>query len=271
MTEGSRSKARLAGKVALVTGGSSGIGRATSLRLAREGAHVVIADVEERSREGGVPTAEAIIANGGHATHVRADVTATAEVEHLVSISQSITGRLDIVVNNAGRFSRSPLLDTSDDSWDADMAINVRSQFLMCRSAISLMIKQEPIGEVRGRIINVTSQLGITAPPEAVTYAVAKAGVAHLTRQLAVDFAADGIIVNAVAPGRIITGYHPGEAEYVADGSVDDATDFSLRRTPFPRLGRPDDVAGAILFLSSDDCTFVSGHVLMVDGGWTAF
>jgi NAD(P)-dependent dehydrogenase (short-subunit alcohol dehydrogenase family) len=124
---------------------------------------------------------------------------------------------------------------------------------------------------VRGRIVNVASQLGVTAPPGAVTYAVAKAGVAHLTRQLAVDFAAEGVIVNAVGPGRILTGTHPGEREYLARGTVDEATAFSLKRTPFPRLGRPEDVAGAILFLASDDATFISGHLLMVDGGWTAY
>ena len=95
--------------------------------------------------------------------------------------------------------------------------------------------------------------------------------MAQLTRQLAIDFAGQGVIVNAVGPGRILTGTHPGEREYLADGTVDEATAFSLKRTPFPRLGRPEDVAGAILFLASDDATFVSGHLLMVDGGWTAY
>jgi NAD(P)-dependent dehydrogenase (short-subunit alcohol dehydrogenase family) len=262
---------RLQGRVALVTGASSGIGRATALRLAAEGAHVVVADLSPESREGGLPTAELIVADGGQATFVAADVTRSDSADALVAAAAAITGRLDILVNNAGRFNLSPLLKTTDDMWDADMALNVRSQFLMCRAAIAVMRSQEPQDDVRGRIVNVASQLGVTAPPEAVTYAVAKAGVAHLTRQLAVDFAGDGIIVNAVGPGRIITGYHPGEADYVADGTVDAATEFSLKRTPFPRLGRPEDVAGAILFLSSDDATFVSGHVLMVDGGWTAY
>ena len=266
--------ARLQGRVAVVTGAASGIGRATAFRLAREGAHVVVSDLQNEPREalpGEVPTADAIVAGGGSAGFVQMDVTNTDEVESLLAAAAEVTGRIDVVVNNAGRFGLSPLLETSDEKWDADMALNVRSQFLMCRAAVGRMREQEPIADVRGRIVNVSSQLGFTAPPEAVTYAVAKAGVAHLTRQLAVDFAADGIIVNAVAPGRIMTGTHPGEREYLAEGTVDDATAFSLKRTPFPRLGRPDDVAGAILFLSSDDCTFVSGHVLMVDGGWTAY
>lgn len=265
---------RLQGRVAVVTGASSGIGRATALRLAAEGAHVVAADLHPEPREalpGELPTVEQIARDGGRATYLQADVTDSASVDALITSAAAITGRLDIVVNNAGRFNLAPILETTEEQWDADMALNVRSQFLMCKRTIQQMREQELIGEVRGRIVNVASQLGVTAPPQAVTYAVAKAGVAHLTRQLAVDFAGEGIIVNAVGPGRIITGTHPGERDYLADGSIDEATEFSLKRTPFPRLGRPEDVAGAILFLSSDDCTFVSGHVLMVDGGWTAY
>ena len=125
--------------------------------------------------------------------------------------------------------------------------------------------------DIRGRVVNVSSQLGVTAPPGRLAYAVSKAGVAHLTRQLAVEYAGQGVLVNAVAPGRIITGTHPGERAYLEHGTVDAATEFSLSRTPFPRLGRPADVAGAALFLASDDCSFVSGHNLMVDGGWTAY
>jgi NAD(P)-dependent dehydrogenase (short-subunit alcohol dehydrogenase family) len=119
--------------------------------------------------------------------------------------------------------------------------------------------------------VNMGSQLGITAPPGAVAYAAAKAGVIHLTRQLAVDYARSGIIANAIAPGRIITGDHPGEREYLTLGTIDEATQFSLSRTPFPRLGEPSDVARAALFLASSDSTFVSGAVLSVDGGWTAY
>jgi NAD(P)-dependent dehydrogenase (short-subunit alcohol dehydrogenase family) len=145
------------------------------------------------------------------------------------------------------------------------------SQFLVCRRAIELMMSQEPRLGVRGRIVNVSSQLGMTGPPARCAYAVSKAGVAQLTRQLAVDYAREGIMINAVAPGRIITGTHDGEREYLETGAVDAAIAYSLSRTPFPRLGRPEDVAGAVLFLASDDCTFISGHNLMVDGGWMAY
>ena len=128
------------------------------------------------------------------------------------------------------------------------------------------MIKQEMVNEVRGRIINLSSQHGMIGPPEFFAYAVSKAGNAQMTRQLAVDYAKEGIIVNAIAPGRIVTGTHPGEAD-LSDPSLE----YSRARTPFPRLGRPEDIAGAALFLASDDCTFVSGHNLLVDGGWMAF
>lgn len=266
--------ARLAGRVAVVTGASSGIGRATALRLAAEGAHVVAADLHPEPRAalpGQPPTDELIRAGGGAAQFFAADVRQATEVDALISAASAVTGRLDVVVNNAGRFNLAPILDTTEEKWDEDMSLNVRSQFLMCKRAITQFLLQDPVDDVRGRIVNVASQLGVTAPPNAVTYAVAKAGVAHLTRQLAVDFAGDGIIVNAVGPGRILTGTHDGEREYLADGTIDEATAFSLKRTPFPRLGRPEDVAGAILFLASDDATFISGHVLMVDGGWTAY
>jgi NAD(P)-dependent dehydrogenase (short-subunit alcohol dehydrogenase family) len=265
---------RLIDRTAVVTGAASGLGRATAIRLAAEGAHVVVSDLHDGGPTGpgdNSPTLEVIERSGGNATFVRADVTKRSDVEHLIERSVAVRGRLDIVVSNAGVFGGSSILDTTDEDWDRSLDVNLRSQFLVCRQAIAQMITQEPLREVRGRIVNIASQLGMTGPPEKLAYAVSKAGVAQMTRQLAVDYAAHGIIVNAIAPGRIITGGHPGEAEYLADGTVDAATAYSLARTPFPRLGRPEDVAGAALFLASDDCTFVSGHNLMVDGGWMAY
>ncbi len=142
----------------------------------------------------------------------------------------------------------------------------------MCRTFVGAMLQQDEVKGVRGRIINMGSQLGITAPPGALVYAATKAGVIHMTRQIAVDYARSGILANVIAPGRIITGDHPGERDYLDRGEIDAATRFSLARTPFSRLGRPDDIAGAALYLASDDSTFVSGAVLVGRRRrWTAY
>jgi glucose 1-dehydrogenase len=265
---------RLENRSAVVTGATSGIGRAIALRLAREGAKVTVSDLRASpvwAPEGDVTTVELIERAGGEGHFVAADVSHVDDVRGLVRTAVALSGRLDVVVNNAGIFGSSSISGTSDEEWDHYMAVNLRSQFLMCREVIAQMLTQEPQRGVRGRIVNVSSQLGMAAPRARCAYAVSKAGVAHLTRQLAVDYAKDGIIINAVAPGRIITGTHDGEREYLESGRTDAAIEYSLSRTPFPRLGTPEDVAGAALFLASDDCSFVSGHNLLVDGGWMAY
>ncbi|MFD1715988.1 SDR family NAD(P)-dependent oxidoreductase [Amnibacterium flavum] len=256
----------LAGRTIVVTGAAAGLGRAISVRLAASGAHIVAVDL--RSSEA---TVDLIVAGGGSALAVRADVTATDDAERIIGDAQAITGRLDAVVNNAGRYGGSAILDTTDEEWDDYLDVNLRSTFVMTRASVRRMIEQDERDGVRGRVVNMASQLGITGPPAALGYGVAKAGVIQLTRQVAVDYGRHGIVVNAIAPGRIITGDHPGEREYLESGAIDAATEFSLARTPFSRLGAPEDIAGAAAFLVSDDCRFVSGAVLAVDGGWTAY
>jgi glucose 1-dehydrogenase len=253
---------RLADRVAVVTGGSSGIGRAIALRFADEGARVVVGDIVRQPREHGEPT-EALLGERG--LHVDADVSLWSDVDRLVGMAIERFGRLDLMVCNAGIAGShsKPLLETTEKDWDAIMAVNLRGVFLCCKRAIAQMIGQEPIGEVRGRVIIVSSQHGMIGPPGHVAYAVSKGGLVNLTHQLAVDYAQHGILVNAVAPGKILTGSpEQQDPETLA---------YARSRTPFPRLGRPEDVAGAALFLAGDDSGYVSGVNLLVDGGWMAY
>jgi len=253
---------RLDGRVALVTGASSGLGRAIALRFAAEGARVVVGDVTREPREGGEPTAALL---GERGVHLEADVSRAADVERLVATAVERFGRLDVMVANAaiaGEHSKS-LLETTEQDWDAIMAINLRGVFLCCRRAIAQMLDQEPLGEARGRVILISSQHGMIGPPGHFAYAVSKGGIVNMTHQLAVDYGPRGILVNAIAPGKIITG---------APGNLDpDAIAYSHARTPFARLGRPADVAGAALFLAGEDSGYVSGINLLVDGGWMAY
>lgn len=265
---------RLSGKTAVVTGAAAGLGRAIAIRFAAEGANVIATDINptlQTSNADTPSTVEVIEQSGGIVTSLLADITSQIGVDTILSVAQSINGRVDILINNAGKFGGSSLLEVSDDEWDFYLSLNLTSVFRMCRSFVAAMRKQVLVDSVRGRIVNMGSQLGITAPPGALAYAATKAGVIHMTRQIAVDYGRDGIIANAIAPGRIITGDHPGEADYLANGTIDAATEFSLARTPFSRLGEPDDIAAAALFLASEDARFVSGAVLPVDGGWTAY
>jgi glucose 1-dehydrogenase len=256
---------RLTGRVAIVTGSSSGLGRAIAIRLAAEGARVVVSDVRGDPKEGGEPTEAVIAAAGGTGVRIAADVSRAEDVDALVSAAVRRFGRLDVIVNNAGIAgpASKSLLETTDSDWDAIMAVNLRGVFLCCRRAIGQMIGQEPIGEVRGRVINISSQHGMIGPPGHVAYATSKGGVINLTHQLAVDYGRHGILVNAVAPGKIVTGPASlANPENVA---------YSHARTPFSRLGRPEDVAGATAFLASDDALYISGTNLLVDGGWMAY
>jgi glucose 1-dehydrogenase len=252
---------------AIVTGSSSGIGRAIATRLAADGFWVLLADVRRDPLTGGVPTDEVIAQAGGRCEYARADVSARADCDRLVALAVERTGSLDVLVNNAvlaGAHSK-PLLETDDDDFDAIIAVNLRGPFLICRAAVRQMLAQSPRGDARGRIINITSQHGMVGAPGHFAYAVSKGGLVQLTRQVAVEHGRDGIICNAVAPGKIVTGT-PG------DLSQDEKSAAYVRaRTPFGRLGEPGDVATAVAFLASDQATYISGVNLMVDGGWMAY
>jgi glucose 1-dehydrogenase len=259
------SHGRLSGRVAVVTGSSSGLGRAIAVRLAAEGAAVVVSDVREEPRQGGERTEQVIAQAGGICVRTQADVSRSGDVDALVTGAVERFGRLDVMVNNAGISGAhsKPLLETTEADWDAIMAVNLRGVFLCCKRAIAEMIGQEPVGEVRGRVINISSQHGMIGPPGHLAYATSKGGVINLTRQVAVDYGRHGILVNAIAPGKIMLG--------PAAQSDPEVMAYSHARTPFGRLGRPEDVAGAAAFLASDDSLYVSGTNLLVDGGWMAF
>lgn len=257
---------RLLGKVALVTGGASGIGRAIALRFAREGAIVVIVDVTETVREGGEATRAILEREGCPVLFRRADVAHETEAEAAVAAAAERFGRLDILVNNAiGGVRGGRLTETTLEEWNATLAIGLTGVFLMSRAAVRQMMTQAANAEgVRGRIVNIGSQHGMVAAPEDVAYGVAKAGVNYITRQIAVDYAKEGIVCNAVAPGKILTGKTGRAVE-------PRWLEYSRARTPWPRLGRSEDVANAALFLASDEATYITGEVLMVDGGWMAY
>ena len=256
---------RLSGKTAIITGGSSGLGRAIARRFAAEGANVVVADLLETPREGGDPTVGVITTDGGKAEFVACDVSSYEQVDSLVTQTADRYGRLDIMVNNAmtGKYEPKSLVDTTEEQWRDVLGVNLDGVFHGCKCAVRRMLKQEIVSEVRGRIINMSSQLGIVAAPENCSYGVSKAGVDYLTRSVARDYASQNIVCNAIAPGKILT----GKTGRAIDPEV---IEFSHSRTPWPRLGEPEDIAGAALFLASDDATFIQGATLAVDGGWLA-
>lgn len=253
----------LADKVAVVTGGSSGIGRAIAASFAAEGAAVVIADITEQPLEGGEPTVALISRAGGSASFHRTDVGRWEEVDALIGATVARHGRLDVMVNNAMTYSGTALLETELAQWEEVMRVNLTGMFYGCKRAVQQMVSQEPRAEVRGRLINLGSQQGIVTSPGDLPYGVTKAGAIYITRQIAVDYAPQLIVCNCISPGKIVTG---------AGGLAQDPArlEFQRRRTPWPRFGRPQDVANAAVFLASDRASFITGSNLVIDGGWLA-
>ena len=257
----------LEGRVAIVTGAASGIGRAIALKFAEAGAVVVIADTREEAIEGGVPTAKLIRDASGQGFFWPTDVSQWADIDQLVTETVRLHGRLDVMVNNAATYTGTKLLETTEEQWNRVMAVNLTGMFFGCKRAVQQMLTQEPPpgldGEARGRIVNISSQHGMIAAPGDCAYGVSKAGAVYLTRQVAADYAKDRIVCNAVAPGKILTGKP-------AIDSDPTRLAYARSRTPWPRLGQPNDVANAVLYLASDLASFVTGTNLMVDGGWMA-
>ncbi len=243
----------LSGRVALVTGAGRGLGRAIAQSLAHAGAGVACVDIDESLL---AETADAIRAGGGRAEVFPCDVTQSERVNDVVGQVVKQMGKLDILVNNAGITRDGMLMRMKDDQWDAVLAINLRGTFLFTRAAARPMMKARS-----GRIINIASVSGLMGNPGQANYSASKAGVIGLTRTVARELAARNITVNAVAPGFIVT-------EMTAKLGEDILAQVQ-KEIPLGRLGEPQDVADAVLYLASDAAAFITGHVLTVDGGLT--
>lgn len=249
----------LAGRTAIVTGGARGIGEAIARTLAGAGARVVIGDVLE---EQGAVTARSIQAEGGRATFVKADVSTRAGFDALAGAAIREHGQVDILVNNAGALGIGKLLDTTDDLWDRMFAINLKSAFFGCQVVARHMIERK----IQGKLVNLASQNGFIVRENEGAYSVAKAGVIHLTRCLAVELAPYHINVNAVAPGVVRTnisqGLFPPEA-YAA------RREAHTKAVPWGEIAEPQDIANVVRFLVSPDARYVTGALIVADGGLT--
>jgi NAD(P)-dependent dehydrogenase (short-subunit alcohol dehydrogenase family) len=245
-------------RVAVVTGGASGIGRATAVLLAHEGAAVTVADVDETA---GSETAQLIADAGGRAQCIPTDVTLEEDCRGAIAGTVSEFGRLDILFNNAGIIRRTSISNTTADDWDRVMAINVRGVFLMSKHAIPAM----PTG---GVIINTSSGWGLVGGRDAAAYCASKGAVVQLTRAMALDHGPQGIRVNCVCPGDTDTPLLASEAEQL--GAEPSTFRADAARRPLGRIGAPDDIARAVVYLASDASGFVTGTTLVVDGGGLA-
>lgn len=244
----------LENKVAVITGAGSGFGQATSEIFAREGASIVAVDINLEAAEA---VADAITKAGGKAIAVGADVADPAAVEGFINRAVEEFGQLDILFNNAGIYVPGNVEETSIEDWDRVSDVNLKSVFLGMKYAMPHLKK------TKGNIISTASAGGIIGFPDAVSYGATKGGVVSLTRAAAVDYARHDIRVNCICPGTGETGMTRGLLE---DSTIKDAF---LAPIPLHRLGQPDDVAKAALFLASDLSGYISGHALPVDGGWT--
>ena len=248
-------KFKIVNKVAIVTGGSKGLGQAIACGLGEAGAKVVVTSRTKKMIE---ETANKIIANGGEAIAIPVDVSDQGSIELMVRQVISKYGRVDILVNNAGIAPMKRTLDSTIDDWNEVLDTNLKSAFLLCKEVGGGMIKQK-----RGKIINIGSVLGIMASNVAMPYCVTKAGITHMTRALALEWAPFRINVNCIAPGFFETDMTKAQQEQEAHKK------FLQFKIPFKRMGRPEEIVGAALFLASDASDYVTGAVLVVDGGYS--
>jgi NAD(P)-dependent dehydrogenase (short-subunit alcohol dehydrogenase family) len=247
---------RLKDKTAIITGGGTGIGRATAVLFAREGARVMIVGRRIAPLES---TAAAIRANGGQAAWLAVDVSKANEIQTLVDETVKLYGRIDILFNNAAVFTGigKTIVELTEDEWDALMAVNMKGVFLCCKYVIPHMIRQGG-----GAVVNCSSIAGHIGQRGQPAYNAAKGGVELLTKCMALDFAANKVRINTVCPAWVEIDFNRHQ--------IEESGDEILRLHPIGRFGQPEDIAPAILYLASDESSWVTGTSLMIDGGYTA-
>jgi len=241
----------LKGKVALVTGAGQGIGKAISLMFAKEGAAVAVADIKEENAREAVKEIESL---GGRAIALKVDVSSFSDAEKMVEDAVTGLGGLHILVNNAGITRDKLLLRMSEEDWDVVLKVNLKGAFNATKAAVRVMSKNR-----YGRIVNIASIVGLTGNPGQANYSASKAGLIAFTKTVAREFAGRGITCNAVAPGFIDTP--------MTQVLPDNAKEALIARIPLERLGTPEDVAEGVIFLASDRATYITGHVLNINGG----
>jgi len=259
-SESGSSQGILKGKIALITGASSGIGRATALLFAREGAALSIADLDQAR---GQAVAQTIIDKGGQAIFGRCDVAQARDCQQTVQKTIRALGSLDILINNAGIIRRASVVETREKEWDRIMAINVKSVFLLSKYAIPCMAKAGG-----GVIVNIASGWGLVGGPKAAAYCASKGAVVLLTKAMALDHGRDNIRINCICPGDTDTPLLRYEAKRLGKPLERFLKEAAQR--PLKRIGRPEEIAQAALYLASDASSFVTGASLVVDGGGLA-
>jgi len=254
------SSRRFEGKAVIVTGGGSGIGKATAERFLKEGARVAIFDVSRKNGE----TAVAELKRKGHTPLLFVgDVSKSADVKRMVRGALKKLGRVDVVFNNAGILVEGTVEQVSEKDWDRIMAINVKGVFLMSKEVIPIMLKQR-----KGSIVNNASCSGLVGDRDTIAYNTSKGAVVLMTKCLALDYARKNIRVNCVCPGEIETPMFHQEARS-RKMPIDEYREVLCEVHPIGRLGAPEEVANAVLFLASDDASFITGTAFSVDGGYT--
>ncbi len=249
--------ARFDGKTILITGASSGIGAATARRFGAEGGRVMVCALDEAGCRAVV---DDVTAGGGEAAYLHGDLAGRPFCDKAIDETVARFGRLDVLVNNAGISRRGTVETMSDEDWRLTFAVNLDAMFFLSRRALPIMKRQGG-----GVIVNTASELAITAPRNNAAYAASKGAVLQFTRAMAIDHAREGIRVNAICPG-------PVDTPLLTDFRDDAAEELKAiaEATPMGRIGTPDEIAGAITFLASDDATFITGSALLADGGVTA-